>query len=115
MRLRAGQIVIVDWRDALPREPNKLLPAVVVHDAELFEDALVAILVPLTEDAALAVQDLSVSIEPTAANGCTKRCHALAHHVAATSTRRIRPTGRHITPTQLKAIRERIALAIGLA
>ena len=28
-----GQIVIADWRDALPKEPNKLRPAVVVEDS----------------------------------------------------------------------------------
>src|SRR6516164_8375077 len=34
-----GQIVIVDWRDALPKEPNKLCPAVVVEDETLFDPA----------------------------------------------------------------------------
>jgi mRNA interferase MazF len=36
--LRAGQIVLADWRDALPREPNKLRPAIVVEDDRLFPD-----------------------------------------------------------------------------
>jgi hypothetical protein len=36
----AGQIVVVDWRgDALPKEPNKRRPAVVVEDAGLFAPA----------------------------------------------------------------------------
>jgi hypothetical protein len=30
MSVAAGQIVLVDWRDALPKEPNKRRPAVVV-------------------------------------------------------------------------------------
>ena len=30
MNLAAGQIVLVDWREALPKEPNKRRPAVVV-------------------------------------------------------------------------------------
>src|ERR1051325_11112278 len=35
--LRAGQIVLADWRgDARPREPNKRRPAVVVEDDVLF-------------------------------------------------------------------------------
>ena len=34
-----GQIVIADWRDALPKEPNKLRPAVVVEDETLFDPA----------------------------------------------------------------------------
>jgi mRNA interferase MazF len=32
-----GQIVIVEWRDALPREANKRRPAVVIEDSELFD------------------------------------------------------------------------------
>lgn len=35
MSFTAGQIVLVDWRDALPKEPNKRRPAVVVEDKEL--------------------------------------------------------------------------------
>jgi len=34
-----GQMVIADWRDALPKEPNKLRPAVVVEDETLFDPA----------------------------------------------------------------------------
>lgn len=46
-----GQIVLVDWRDALPKEPNKRRPAVVVEDAELFHPSYPnVILVPLTAD-----------------------------------------------------------------
>ena len=112
----AGQIVIADWRDALPKEPNKLRPAVVVEDDELFDPTYPnVILVPLSEDQRLAIADLSVVIEPSAENGCTKRCWALAHCVTTTSTARLRPTGRRIAPDQVSAIRRRIALAIGLA
>jgi mRNA interferase MazF len=110
-----GQIVIVDWRDALPQEPNKLRPAVVVEDETLFDPAYPnVILVPLTEDQRLAIPDLSVAIDPTQQNGCTKRCHALSHCVATTSARRIRPTSSRITADQLLVIRRQIALAIGL-
>ncbi len=35
----AGQIVIVDWRDGIPKEPNKVRPAVVVEDHELFDES----------------------------------------------------------------------------
>ena len=34
----AGQIVLVDWRDALPKEPNKRRPTVVTEDSGLFDD-----------------------------------------------------------------------------
>ena len=35
-----GQIVIADWRDALPKEPNKLRTAVVVEDKALFDPTI---------------------------------------------------------------------------
>ena len=110
----AGQIVIADWRDALPKEPNKLRPAIVVEDDTLFDQSYPnVILVPLTEDANLAITDLSVPIEPTPQNGCAKRCFALSHCIATTSAARLRPTRSRITAQQLAAIRRQIALAIG--
>lgn len=110
-----GQIVIADWRDALPKEPNKLRPAVVVEDEALFDPAYPnVILVPLTEDRRLAIPDLSVAIDPTPQNGCTMRCYALSHCVATTSAARVRPTPSRIAHRELLAIRHQIALAIGL-
>jgi mRNA-degrading endonuclease toxin of MazEF toxin-antitoxin module len=112
----AGQVVLVDWRDALPKEPNKRRPAVVVEDSDLFDDAYPnLILVPLTEDRRLAIADLSVTIPPSPDNGCAKRSHALAHHVTTTSKRRITPTSSHITEAQLTEIRRLIGIAIGVA
>ncbi|SDB07379.1 type II toxin-antitoxin system PemK/MazF family toxin [Belnapia rosea] len=115
LALRAGQIVLADWRDGLPKEPNKRRPAIVVEDDDLFPDYPNVILVPLTEDAEFAPAGLAVRIEPTADNGCAKPCYALPHHVAATSKLRLRATESRITPQQLSEIRERIAIAIGLA
>jgi mRNA-degrading endonuclease toxin of MazEF toxin-antitoxin module len=117
MPLRPGQIVLADWRgDALPKEPNKLRPAVVVEDDGLFAPSYPnAILVPLTEDATLAIADLSVPIEPTAENGCSKPCLAVSHLVTATSKGQIRPTSSQVTPMQLAQIRRQIAMAIGAA
>jgi mRNA-degrading endonuclease toxin of MazEF toxin-antitoxin module len=114
--LNAGQIVLADWRgDAMPREPNKRRPAVVVEDDGLFAPSYPnAILVPLTEDVMLAIADLSVAIVPTAENGCTKPCWAVSHLVATTSKSRLRATSSHITADQLAAIRRQIALAIGI-
>jgi len=110
-----GQIVLADWRDALPKEPNKLRPAVVVEDETLFDPAYPnVILVPLTEDQRLAIPDLSVAIDPTPQNGCSKRCYALSHCVATTSAARVRPTESRVADDQLFAIRRQIALAIGL-
>jgi mRNA interferase MazF len=110
-----GQIVLVDWRDALPKEPNKLRPAIVVEDGELFDSSYPnVILVPLSEDRELASPDLSVDIDPTRENGCTKRCFALSSYLAATSKRRVRPTQSRILPEQLAVIRRQIALAIGV-
>jgi len=114
--LHAGQIILADWRgDALPKEPNKRRPAVVVEDDGLFAPAYPnVILVPLTEDAALAIPDLSVPIAPTAENGCGKMCWAVSHLVATASKARLRATRSRITPGQLAAIRRQIAIAVGL-
>lgn len=114
--LRAGQIVLADWRgDSMPKEPNKRRPAVVVEGDGLFAPAYPnAILVPLTEDEALAIPDLSVAIAPTAENGCSKPCWAVSHLVATTSKARLRETPSRVTADQLVAIRRQIALAIGI-
>ena len=110
-----GQIVLVDWRDGLPREPNKKRPAVVVEDRGLFDDTYPnLILAPLAEDPHLAIADLSVQIPPTVENDCTKLCYALAHHVTTTSKHRITPTLSRITDEQLAQIRRLIGIAIGL-
>jgi mRNA interferase MazF len=111
----SGQIVLVDWRDALPKEPNKLRPAIVVEDGELFGPSYPnVILVPLSEDRELAPTDLLLLIDPTPENGCTKTCYALSCYLATTSKQRIRATQSHILPEQLFAIRRQIALAIGV-
>jgi mRNA interferase MazF len=111
-----GQIVIVEWRDALPREANKRRPAVVIEDAELFDPGYPnVILVPLTEDASMVIVDLSVRIEPSPENGCTKTCFAMSPLVSGTSKARVRATESHVTPQQLADIRRRVGEAIGLA
>ena len=116
LALLAGQIVLADWRgDALPQEPNKRRPAVVVEDDGLFDPFYPnAILVPLTEDATLAIPDLSVTIAPTPENGCIKPCWAVSHLVATTCKARLAATPSRITPEQLVAIRRQIALAVGV-
>lgn len=112
----AGDIVLVDWRDALPKEPSKLRPAVVVEDSALFDPGYPnLILVPLAEDPHLAIADLSVAIDPSRDNGCAKPCFALAHHVTAASKRRVRRTGSRISDAQLAEIRRLIGIAIALA
>jgi mRNA-degrading endonuclease toxin of MazEF toxin-antitoxin module len=117
LTVRAGQIALADWRgDALPKEPNKRRPAVVMEDDALFAPAYPnAILVPLTEDTALVIPDLSAAIAPTAENGCVKPCWAVSHLVATTAKGRLRATQSHVTPEQLTAIRRQIALAVGIA
>jgi mRNA-degrading endonuclease toxin of MazEF toxin-antitoxin module len=114
--LHAGQIVLADWRrDAMPKEPNKRRPAVVVEDDGLFAPAYPnAILVPLTEDAALAIPDLSVAIAPTAENGCSRACWAVSHLVATTSKACLCATQSRIAREQLAVIRRQVAVALGL-
>ena len=116
-RFKAGDILIVDWRGgALPKEPNRLRPAVVVEVEALFDAAyLNVIVVPLTTDAHLAIPDLAVTIEPGPENGCEQRCFALAPSVTSVSVSRIRVTASRIRPDQLHAIRRRIAEAIGVS
>nr|WP_321986911.1 type II toxin-antitoxin system PemK/MazF family toxin [uncultured Lichenicoccus sp.] len=114
--LRAGQIVLADWPgDALPKEPNKRRPAVVVEDDGLFAPAYPnAILVLLTFDDTLAIPDLALVIDPTLENGCNTPCWAVSHLVATTSKRRLRPTSSRIAPAQLAVIRRQIAMAVGI-
>lgn len=108
--------MIVDWRgDALPKEPNKRRPAIVVEDDGLFADAYPnVIVVPLTEDPGLALPDLSVRIEPTAENGCPNPCFALPQSIATVSLARVLGTGSRVTDAQLRRIRVLVAEAIGL-
>jgi uncharacterized protein YifN (PemK superfamily) len=112
----AGQIVLADWRgDALPKEPNKLRPAVVVEDDGLFAPSYPnTILVPLSDDQGLIIPDLAVAIAPAPENGCSKPCWAVSHLVATTSKTRLSATQSRITPAQLAAIRRQIALALGI-
>jgi mRNA-degrading endonuclease toxin of MazEF toxin-antitoxin module len=115
MTFFAGQIVTVDWRDALPKEPNKRRPAIVVEDSELFGASYPNIvLVPLAEDPHLAIADLSVEIRPTPENGCTKPCFALAHHVTTASKLRVVPTESRINLRELAEIRRLVAMSIGI-
>ncbi len=111
----AGQIVVADWRDALPKEANKLRPAIVVEDGTLFGPLYPnVILVPLTEDDSMVVPELSVRIDPTPENGCTKVCFAVSPLVAGTSKLRVRPTSSRITAEELARLRRQVAEAIGL-
>jgi mRNA interferase MazF len=114
--LHAGQIVLADWRgDALPKEPNKLRPAVVVEDDGMFAPNYPnAILVPLTEDGTFAIPELSVPIQPSQENGCTKPCWAVSHLVATTAKARLRTTLCRVTLDQLARIRRQIAFAVGV-
>ncbi len=115
-RIAAGFIVIADWRGgALPKEPNRLRPAVVIEDHDLFDPSYPnLIVVPLTSDAGLAIPGLSVIIEPTPENGCAARCYALAPSVTSVSASRVRATEYFIQTDQLAELRRRVAEAIGL-
>jgi mRNA interferase MazF len=113
--LRAGLIVLVDWRDALPKEPNKLRPAVVVEDDEGFDESYPnVILVPLSGDVFAVPREFTLAIDPTPENGCAARCYALSCSVTTASIRRVRPTDSRVLPDQLSVIRHQIAMAIGL-
>lgn len=108
--------MLVDWRrGGLPKEPTKLRPSVVVEDSRIFhEEHLNLIVVPLTTEVELAIPALSVSIDPTPRNGCAARSYALAFNVTAVSRNRVRPTNGKVSEAQLLAIRQKIAICIGL-
>jgi mRNA-degrading endonuclease toxin of MazEF toxin-antitoxin module len=114
-RHTAGSIVVVDWRgDALPREPSRPRPAVVVEDDELFPEHYPnTLVVPLTRDEGLAHRSFAERIEPDHDNGAETTSWALAHHVTSVSLRRISSTPSRITLDQLSSIRRRIAVAVG--
>lgn len=114
-RHAAGSIVVVDWRaGAMPHEPSRLRPAVVVEDDELFpEEYPNTLVVPLTRDEGLAHRSFAERIEPGHDNGAETTRWALAHHVTGVSLRRVKPTSSRITPDQLSSIRRRIAVALG--
>lgn len=115
MKFAAGQVVVVDWRDARPKEPNKRRPGIVVEDSDLFDESYPnAIVVPLTRDAGLLMPGLAVALAPTPTNRLAERCHALCHHLASVSKVRLTPTDGRVTARELADIRRAIALAIGL-
>lgn len=117
-RHAAGSIVVVvDWRGGtLPQEPNRLRPAVVIEDHELFPEQYPnTIVVPLTRDEGLAHRSFAERIQPSLQNGVETMCWALAHHVTSVSLHRVKPTGSRVTDEQLSSIRKRIALAVGIA
>lgn len=112
----AGQVVLVDWRGRLPKEPNKVRPCVVVEDTDLFDQLYPNVLiVPLTEDTSFVIASLTIKIEPTPENGCTKTCYAVSHCVTTASKQRIKTvTASHITESEVAAIRRQIVESLGL-
>jgi len=78
--LRAGQIITVDWRreptdsaqDPHPPEPNKVRPAVVVQDTELFDPTYPTVLVvPMTGDRSLAIAEYAFRERDAASRECS--------------------------------------------
>jgi mRNA-degrading endonuclease toxin of MazEF toxin-antitoxin module len=112
----AGQIVTIDWRDALAesREPNKRRPGIIVGSARFFDGRLpFELVVPLTGKAALSVSGATTLIQPRAENGCTKPCYALAWNVQCVPHARITETPSHVNADELRAIRSQIAACSG--
>ena len=121
--LKAGQIVTVDWRidpdhpalNPQPPEPNKLRPAVVVQDTDLFHPSYPTVLVvPMTSDPALAIPDLSVVLHPCPSNGCKKVSYLLPQNLTCVAKTRITTvTTSEITPAELLQLRQLVVLTIG--
>lgn len=110
MELQAGQIVTVDWRkdpddpaqDPHPPEPNKLRPAVVVQDCELFDPAYPTVLVvPMTGDSEMAIADLTVVLQPSSTNGYKKVSDLLPQTLTCVARTRITAANDcYVTPDQ---------------
>jgi len=121
--LKAGQIVTVDWRkdpsdpaqDPQPPEPNKVRPAVVVQDTGLFDPTYPTVLVVLmTGDLSLAIEALTVVLQPSPSNGCKKVSYLLPQNLTCVSKARIATaTGSEITPAELQLLRQLVVLTIG--
>ncbi|QPN64881.1 type II toxin-antitoxin system PemK/MazF family toxin [Synechococcus sp. CBW1004] len=116
-------MVTVDWRkdpdhpaqDPQPPEPNKLRPAVVVQDIELFDPAYPTVLVvPMTGDPARAIPDLTVVLQPSPSNGCKKVSDLLPQSLTCVAKTRITAaTNSQITPAELQQLRQLVGLTIG--
>ncbi|MCP9808580.1 type II toxin-antitoxin system PemK/MazF family toxin [Cyanobium sp. HWJ4-Hawea] len=123
LELKAGQIVTVDWRkdpddpamDPHPPEPNRLRPAVMVQDTELFDPSYPTVLVvPMTGDRELVMADLTVVLQPTATNGCKKVSYLVPQNLTCVAKTRIKEvTDSQITEAQLQKLRQLIVLMIG--
>jgi mRNA-degrading endonuclease toxin of MazEF toxin-antitoxin module len=112
--VRPGQIVKVDWRDALPNpgEPNKARPGVVVSSLRFFGALPFELVVPLTGSEKMVLEEASVLIVPTAENGCIKQSYALSWNVQCVPHIRLTETPSHLTERELKLIREQIAACV---
>lgn len=109
-----GDIVIVDWRDALhATEPNKRRPGIVVSSPSYFGSGLLfEIVVPLTGQKDLAVSGASSFIAPSTHNGCTKPCYALSWSVQSVAHARLTETGSYVSADDLREIRTQIARCV---
>jgi len=115
VKLSAGQILIINLRDALPNEPGKRAhPCVLIENRQIFGDEYANIIVvPLTHDRKASFSILTTTIDPTPENGCVVRSYAISGHVTSTSRLRIvRATDSRITDEQVANIRAQVALAI---
>jgi mRNA-degrading endonuclease toxin of MazEF toxin-antitoxin module len=112
--MKPGQIVKVNWRDALPNsgEPNRVRPAIVVSSPKFYEPLPFELIVPLTASEDMALEDASVRIDPTSENGCTKTSYALSWNVQCVPQIRLTETTSHVTAEQLACIRKQISLCV---
>ena len=115
-RFAAGDIVLADWRDALPKEPNKRRPAIVVEEDGLFDaDYPNLLLVPLAED---AEPRRARPFRPDRTLGFEWLHQALLRPASACDHHLEAADPPHRVPdhaAELAAIRDRIAIALGLA
>ncbi|MDP9024225.1 MAG: type II toxin-antitoxin system PemK/MazF family toxin [Candidatus Eremiobacteraeota bacterium] len=114
--MTSGSIVWLDFRrDSVPKEANKLRPAIIVEDRSLFAAEFPnVVVVPCTTRLTYEIPALCVRIEPDERNGFDLTNWAVAHSVTTASKSRIvKTTDYRVSTRSLAEIRARIVELLG--
>ena len=113
----AGQILWLDFRrDAVPKEANKLRPAIVVEGSNYFDARFPnLVVVPCTTRLTYEVPALCVRIDPSESNGFDRLNWAVAHALMSVSKRRVvEVTENRVSDQLLAAIRKCLLVTLGM-
>ena len=86
-----------------------------VQDTGLFDPTYPTVLVvPMTGDLPLAIEALTVVLQPSPSNGCKKVSYLLPQNLTCVAKTRITAaTKSQITPVELQQLRQLVVLTIG--